>query len=121
MSKNNEVRLIGHVGKNPFHSEKDNSTFSAFDIATSNGYRDKKTKEYVNKDPDWHNIVCYEHVAKSVKKQAISSGKEVLVIGKLTNVEWTDENGKKHSGSRIVAETVKVFAKNTDNESADEE
>lgn len=123
MFKYNQVTLIGNVGKDPIFSgsEKSKIPFAMFDIAISNSYRDQKSGEVINKDPDWHKIVCYKNTAEAVKKQKVSKGKQVLIIGKLENADWEDKDGVKHKAYRINAEIVRALDKEIEDEATQEE
>lgn len=79
----NNVKLIGHLGKDPevrtFDSGKKMATFS---IATTDSYKNQKGEKV--QDTQWHTIVIWGKLA-DVAEKYLKKGNEVAVEGKLVH------------------------------------
>jgi len=58
MAINNTVILTGNMGAKPRIIEKDNSTFAAFSLATTDSYKDKEG-EWKDRETVWHDVVAF--------------------------------------------------------------
>ena len=89
----NNVRLIGHVGKDPeirtFESGKKKVTFS---LATNEFYKNDKGERV--QDTQWHSLVLWGKVA-DVAGQNLKKGSEVAVEGKLVHRVYETSAGEK--------------------------
>lgn len=108
MSIDNDVRLIGRVGKDPDVRHIPSGTAVArFSLATS--------ETFVNKSGDkqevtqWHRIVAWGKTAENCGKY-LSKGMMVAVQGKLTYNEW-EKDGVKRKDAEVVIEKVKFLGR----------
>ena len=99
----NEVRLIGRLTKDAEKREiKDKGAFLNFSIAVNESYK---------KDGQWQERTDYFDVEMFVKnpealEKRLKKGNQVLVIGKLRQNIWEDEDGNKHSKVKVQAQRV---------------
>lgn len=78
----NSVSLIGNVGGDPETRVTTSGTrITSFSLATSQRWKDKNTGERKEKT-EWHRIVCFNGVGKSVEAIVIK-GQKVAVDGSL--------------------------------------
>lgn len=90
---NNQVILIGNVGKDPDIKYNANGTVCAnLVLATSDGYKDK-SGQWIDKTT-WHNITCWGALAQRVEKH-IQKGTNIIIHGRLATDTWTDSTGQK--------------------------
>jgi len=106
----NNVKLIGHLGKDPevrtFESGKKMATFS---IATSDSYKNQKGEKV--QDTQWHNIVIWGKLA-DIAGQYLKKGSEVAVEGKLVHRVYETTAGEKRYTTEInVNEMLMLGAK----------
>jgi single-strand DNA-binding protein len=101
MASRNYVELIGRPGADPEYKVVANDQeFASMSLATSESYKDKKTGDKVELT-EWHNIVGWRHIAKSMS--LIKKGKLVMVIGKIKTRKYQD---KKDGSDRWITEIV---------------
>jgi single-strand DNA-binding protein len=90
---NNDVRLIGRLGKDAIINEHEGKKVANFSIATNNTWKDKNTGEK-KEDVEWHQCTLWgnENVMPFLKK-----GTEIAIGGALRykQRELTNEKGEK--------------------------
>ena len=111
----NTVILIGNIGADPTTiSSRDDKSVVKFRLATSRPKYDKdgaiRDREgRVVQDTEWHTVICFNAVAKSVAKYS-AKGQKIAVQGRIANNNWTDDKGTKHYAYEIVADTVQFLS-----------
>lgn len=105
----NEVRLMGHLGKNPelSHIDKDNKKISkcTFSLATDNSYV-KENGEKVE-TTEWHRIVLW-HKQAEVSAKYLKKGSLVYLEGELRTRNW-DENGETRYMTEIHSKRIEFL------------
>lgn len=87
----NKVQLIGNTGNNPeIRTTEAGKKYARFSMATSEKYKNNKG-EYVT-DTQWHNIVVWGPLVKTVEKYVVK-GKEIAIEGKLINRSYAAKDG----------------------------
>jgi len=100
----NIATISGHLGKDPEVKHLDGGTAVAkFTMATTEKYKNKQG-EFVS-DTTWHNITCWRSLAELAEKY-LSKGKEITVIGKISNRSYEDKDGNKRYTSEIIADSI---------------
>lgn len=91
MSKTNEVRLLGVVGKDPeVKNIGESGKVCNFSMACKDGY---KAKDGTWKDTvEWINCVAFSYHANAISKH-VKKGSAVAIWGKLHTSSWDDKNG----------------------------
>ena len=85
----NKITLKGFIGKDAESFATRNQTnFITLSLATKSGYKDKKTKEWVNKT-EWHRIVAFGKPADYAKN--LKKGDYVEIEGELHSTEYEKE------------------------------
>jgi len=106
MPNRNVHEVMGHLGKDPeLRVTPTGKSVCRLSVATSNRTFDKKTKKWVSKDPDWHNVIVWGELAEKVA-QEFSKGDAIMVRGKSKTREYKDKNGQKRRVTEIEAKEV---------------
>ena len=111
MSSFNRIILQGNLGKDPeVKTMQSGKSMAMFSIATTEYWKDasgtKQTKT------DWHNCVAFGGVVSVIEKY-LSKGSNVLVEGKLSNSEYTDDNGVKKRSVQVLVQNIVLQGKGT--------
>lgn len=108
MASINKVILIGNLGKDPeVRYMSDGRAVANITIATSEGWKDKKTGEKQERT-EWHNVVFYSPLAEIVG-QYLRKGSSVFVEGRLQTRKWQDKNGQDRYTTEIIANEMKML------------
>lgn len=110
----NKVILVGHLGRNPEARvfPQTGRKVVRFSLATSERYFNKNTNEAVKKT-EWHKIVAWGPLADFCEKY-LTTGKQILVEGKLKTEAWQDKDGNKRSTTEIAAQNIVLIGKRED-------
>lgn len=82
----NRVILVGRLGSDAEVKETKNGLMAVLSVATSEGYRDKETGEWME-ITDWHRVVTFQDgLAEMLRKH----GKK----GRLVSIEGKNKTGK---------------------------
>ena len=108
MKKNNQVQLIGHLGKDPeIGTLKSGNTYANVTLATSNGYFDQQKKEWVELASDWHNIKAYGNEAELLHDY--EKGNRVIVFGELKNDRYQDKEGNNRVAHYVKLNAIALY------------
>ncbi len=110
----NKVMLIGNVGKDPEVRHLESGIpVATIPVATSERYKDKNGEP--KEQTEWHNVVLWRALAEFAEKY-LRKGMQVYVEGKIRSRHWEDQNGQKRYITEIVAETLRMLGRKSDNE-----
>ena len=108
--------LIGNVGRDPEVRYLDGSSGQAkvatFTVATTERYRDRNGETREN--TEWHNIVAWRNTADVVER-FVKKGTQVYIEGRLRTRSWDDQSGNKRYTTEIIADTLQLLGKKSDN------
>lgn len=98
------VTLVGNVVREPRLRATQGGAVAGFRLAVDDGWRDKRTQEWVNRTTylevcAWRELA--EHVAASVVK-----GQPVIVVGRLRQREYDDRDGVHRTVVELEADAV---------------
>ena len=120
----NKVMLIGNVGADPevryLEGQSANSgsaKVASFRLATTERYRDRNGEQREN--TEWHNIVAWRNSADIVERY-VKKGTSLYVEGRLRTREWTDQTGAKRRTTEILADSLQLLGRRSDNPGAPE-
>lgn len=99
----NEVRVMGHLGRDPEYRTAGNSEVANFSLATTRKWKTKGSDEW-SEETTWHNIVWWNPYDS--QKAAMKKGGLVLVEGRLQTRNYDDRDGVKRYVTEIVADRV---------------
>lgn len=112
----NKAMLIGNVGRDPevryIESGAGNPKVATFPLATTEKYRDRSGN--IREITEWHNIVTWRSTADVVEK-FVRKGTQVYVEGRIRTRSWDDQSGAKKYVTEIVADTLQLLGRRTDN------
>ena len=116
----NKVMLIGNVGKDPEIRYLDgnnpqagsNTKVATVPLATSERYRDRNGELHEN--TEWHNVVAWRGNADVIER-FVKRGTQLYVEGRLRTRSWTDQSGVKKFTTEVVADTLQLLGKKSDN------
>lgn len=104
MSSVNMVVLSGRIGGEPEEKVVNGKVVRSFRLATQRW--DTKTSAEVT---DWYAVSVWDREAeKSVK--ILKTGNNVLIEGRVSQREWTDQAGKKHWWFEIIAQRINLLS-----------
>lgn len=99
---NNQVHLIGNLGKAPELKSFDNgNALCRFSLATNEFYKDKNGDK--QQRTDWHNVVAWGKLAEIMSKY-LEKGQQIALNGKLKNRKYDDSNGNTRYVTEVVAD-----------------
>ena len=112
----NKAMLIGNVGRDPEVRYLDGNSGQAkvatFTLATTERYRDRNGETREN--TEWHNIVAWRNTADVVER-FVKKGTQLYIEGRIRTRSWDDQNGNKRYTTEIVADTLQLLGKKSDN------
>jgi single-strand DNA-binding protein len=106
---NHPIMIEGNVTTDPEirFSRGGNIPYLAFSVAANDRRFDKATQRWVEGKPVFHNVTLFNGLAENAG-QTLRKGMQVLVIGKLTNNDWTDDAGATHRRTELIATNIGV-------------
>ena len=115
----NKAMLIGNVGRDPEVRYLDGNSGQAkvatFTLATTERYRDRNGETREN--TEWHNIVAWRNTADVVER-FVKKGTQLYIEGRIRTRSWEDQNGNKRYTTEIIADTLQLLGKKSDNPGA---
>ena len=111
--------LIGNVGRDPevryLDGQSGNAKVATFTLATTERYRDRNGETREN--TEWHNIVAWRNTADVVER-FVRKGTQLYIEGRIRTRSWEDQTGNKRYTTEIIADTLQLLGKKTDNPAA---
>ena len=115
----NKAMLIGNVGRDPevryLDGQSGNAKVATFTLATTERYRDRNGETREN--TEWHNIVAWRNTADVVER-FVRKGTQLYIEGRIRTRSWDDQTGNKRYTTEIIADTLQLLGKKTDNPGA---
>ena len=112
----NKVILVGRVGKDPEIRHLDqNVKVATFRLATDESYKNSNGEKITN--TEWHTVVLWRGLADITEKY-VKKGSLLYIEGKIKTREWTDKDGNKRYNMEIVADTMQMLDKRSDQASS---
>ena len=101
----NEVLLVGFAGRDAeVRTTTGGSKVGDFSLATRRNW--KKNEEWQN-ETTWHNVSVWGREAE--KTSRIKKGTAVMVRGRISVENWTDNNGVERTKNKIVAYSIEML------------
>ena len=111
----NKAMLIGNVGRDPevrYLEGNNGAKVATFTLATTERYRDRNGETREN--TEWHNIVAWRNTADVVER-FVKKGTQVYIEGRIRTRSWDDQSGNKRYTTEIIADTLQLLGKKSDN------
>lgn len=113
----NKAILIGNVGHDPeirYTGDVNNGTkVATVRLATTERYRDRNGNP--QEHTEWHSVVMWRNLADLVEKY-VRKGTQIYVEGRIRTRSWDDQTGNKRYTTEIVADTVQLLGRRSDNQ-----
>ncbi|MEG0789130.1 MAG: single-stranded DNA-binding protein [Alistipes sp.] len=110
----NKVILIGNVGVDPeVRTTEGGIKVARVRLATTERLFDKQTNE-TKEHTEWHTITLWRGLADVVDKY-VRKGSQIYVEGRLRTREWTDKENVKRYTTEIMADTMNMLGRKSDN------
>ena len=106
----NKVILKGNVGQDPrITSFENGGKVAQFTLATTErGFKTQDGRD-IPEQTTWHNIVVKRSGLAGVCEQFVKKGTPLLIEGKITNREYTDNSGTTRIITEIVVEEMELL------------
>ena len=114
----NKAMLIGNVGKDPevrYLEGNNGAKVATFTLATTERYRDRNGETREN--TEWHNIVAWRNTADVVER-FVRKGTQLYIEGRIRTRSWDDQSGNKRYTTEIIADTLQLLGRKSDNPGA---
>ena len=115
----NKAMLIGNVGRDPevryLDGNNGQAKVATFTLATTERYRDRNGETREN--TEWHNIVAWRNTADVVER-FVKKGTQLYIEGRIRTRSWDDQTGNKRYTTEIIADTLQLLGKKSDNPAA---
>lgn len=115
----NKAILIGNVGQDPeirYTGDATNGTkVATLRLATTERYRDRNGN--LQEHTEWHNVVVWRNTADVVEKY-VRKGTQLYIEGRIRTRSWEDQTGAKKYTTEIVADTLQLLGRKSDNPSS---
>lgn len=107
MASFNKVILIGNLTADPeLKKTPSGVSVTSFSIAVNRRF----TKQDGQQQTDFINIVAWRQTAEFVARY-FNKGKPILICGQLQTRSWTDQSGRKHYATEVIADEA-AFVEN---------
>lgn len=102
---NDIVTIRGNVGNDPTRTTlPSGDSVLNFRVASSHGYRDRRTGAWVETGTNWFAVSAFRRLADNAKA-SLRSGDAVIITGRLQLKEWQN-NGRSGFSADLVADTI---------------
>jgi single-strand DNA-binding protein len=78
-----------------------------FNIATSEGWKDKNSGENVERT-EWHRVVCFRRLGE-IAGEYLKKGSKVYIEGKLQTRKWQGQDGQDRYTTEIIANELQML------------
>lgn len=112
----NKVILIGYVGSvHPMCYTPSNTAILRLSLATTHAHVNKQGQKV--KNTTWHDVVIIGKLAESVVS-FVKKGSLIYIEGRIDHKDYTDRSGAVRYKTEIIAETLRILEKHSDNQSS---
>lgn len=114
----NKVMLIGNVGSDPEirylegTDAQSSKKVASFRLATGERYRDRNNE--LKEITEWHSITAWRGNADLVEKY-VRKGTQLYVEGRIRTRSWTDRDNNTRYATEILADTIQLLGRRSDN------
>lgn len=108
----NEAVLAGNVGQDPdIRKTTEGKDVANISIATNEVYKDKQTGEKIERT-EWHRVVVWGPLVKSVVEPYVKKGSSIYVRGIIRTREWEKDGVKRYTTEVHIQGPGSVFKLN---------
>lgn len=114
----NKVILVGNVGIDPeVRTLESGAKVARVRLATTERLFDRQANE-TKEHTEWHTITLWRGLADVVDRY-VRKGTQLYIEGRLRTREWTDKDGNKRYTTEILADTMNLLGRRSDNPASD--
>lgn len=100
----NHVQIIGNLGRDPeVKTTTNGKKYARFSVAAKEAFLNAEGKRVEN--VQWISFVAWENNA-TIAEKYLHKGKQVAIVGKINNRQYTDQKGEKKSITEIVVQDI---------------
>ena len=100
---NPKITIVGRIGQDP---EAIGSGIR-FRVATNDRVKNDTTGQWEDKNTSWWTVKAWKNLALQ-SKQMLRKGQEIIIVGTMSEENWTDSTGNKRVSYEIVADNIAV-------------
>lgn len=101
----NTVELIGNLTRDPeLRFTPNGAPVANFGLAVNRRWQNRQTNEW-EEQTSFFDIVCWRDLAENVA-ESLSRGTRAMVVGRLEQRSWENQEGEKRSKVEVVADEV---------------
>ena len=113
----NKVILVGNVGIDPeVRTIESGAKVARVRLATTERLYDRQANE-TKEHTEWHTVTLWRGLADVVDRY-VRKGSQLYIEGRLRTREWTDKDGNKRYSTEILADTMNLLGRRSDNPAA---
>lgn len=114
----NKVILIGNVGIDPeVRTLEGGAKVARIRLATTERLFDRQANE-TKEHTEWHTITLWRGLADVVDR-FVRKGSQIYIEGRLRTREWMDKDNNKRYTTEILADTMNLLGRRSDNPASD--
>ena len=114
----NKVILIGNVGMDPeVRTVEGGAKVARVRLATTERLYDRQSNE-TKEHTEWHTITLWRGLADVVDRY-VRKGSQIYIEGRLRTREWMDKDNNKRYTTEILADTMNLLGRRSDNPASD--
>ncbi len=114
----NKVILVGNVGIDPeVRTTESGVKVARVRLATTERLFDRQANE-TKEHTEWHTITLWRGLADVVDRY-VRKGTQLYIEGRLRTREWTDKDGNKRYTTEVLADTMNLLGRRSDNPASD--
>lgn len=114
----NKVILVGNVGLDPeVRTTESGVKVARVRLATTERLFDRQANE-AKEHTEWHTITLWRGLADVVDRY-VRKGTQLYIEGRLRTREWTDKDGNKRYTTEVMADTMNLLGRRSDNPASD--
>ena len=115
----NKVILVGNVGVDPeVRTTESGVKVARVRLATTERIYDRQNNE-TKELTEWHTITLWRGLADVVDRY-VRKGSQLYIEGRLRTREWMDKDGNKRYTTEILADTMNLLGRRSDNPASSE-
>ena len=101
----NTVELVGNLTRAPeLRFTPNGAAVANFGLAVNRRWRNQQTNDW-EEQTSFFDVVCWRDLAENVA-ESLDKGTRVLVVGRLEQRSWENQEGEKRSKVEVVADEV---------------
>ena len=101
----NNVHLVGNITRDPeLRFTPSGQSTASFGLAVNRRWQNRQTQEW-EEATSFFDIVCWRDLADNVS-ESLSKGSRVIVVGRLEQRSWEDQDGNRRSKVEVIADEI---------------